>query len=234
MPEFMRGNAVAYLNSSPLPPLDPPGGGERVRHPARRRSTGRRRRGRELPRGIQPPRMLKLLTIHEAYPGHYVQLAYSNRVPSLIRRVLGSGTFASGGWAVYHRADDARPGVPRRRPRPPAPAAQVRPPDGGQRDPRPAGLHAEGMTDEQAMQLLRRSRLPGGRGGRGQDRPPRSSRRPSSRLGFVGRLAFCRLRQKVQRAKATSSTSARFHEAVLSHVDLALVKYLPELYVTDP
>ena len=44
--------------------------------------------------------MLKILTIHEAYPGHYVQLAYSNRVPSLIRRVLSSGTFAEG-WAVY-------------------------------------------------------------------------------------------------------------------------------------
>src|SRR5437763_11134751 len=44
--------------------------------------------------------MLKILTIHEAYPGHYVQLAYSNRHPSLIRRVLSSGTFAEG-WAVY-------------------------------------------------------------------------------------------------------------------------------------
>ena len=44
--------------------------------------------------------MLKILTIHEAYPGHYVQLEYSNRRPSLIRRVLSSGTFAEG-WAVY-------------------------------------------------------------------------------------------------------------------------------------
>ena len=44
--------------------------------------------------------MLKILTIHEAYPGHYVQLEHSNRCPSLIRRVLSSGTFAEG-WAVY-------------------------------------------------------------------------------------------------------------------------------------
>src|SRR5204862_5502289 len=44
--------------------------------------------------------MLQVLTIHEAYPGHYVQLEYSNRVPSPIRRVLGSGVFAEG-WAVY-------------------------------------------------------------------------------------------------------------------------------------
>ena len=44
--------------------------------------------------------MLKILTIHEAYPGHYVQLEYSNRCPSPIRKVLSSGTFAEG-WAVY-------------------------------------------------------------------------------------------------------------------------------------
>src|SRR5579871_2115628 len=44
--------------------------------------------------------ILQILTIHEAYPGHYVQLEYSNRHPSLIRRVLSSGVFAEG-WAVY-------------------------------------------------------------------------------------------------------------------------------------
>src|SRR5207237_3022419 len=44
--------------------------------------------------------MLQILTIHEAYPGHYVQLEYSNRNPSLIRRVLFSGVFAEG-WSVY-------------------------------------------------------------------------------------------------------------------------------------
>src|SRR3989441_8696009 len=44
--------------------------------------------------------MLLVLTVHEAYPGHYVQLEYSNRHPSLLRRVLFSGVFAEG-WAVY-------------------------------------------------------------------------------------------------------------------------------------
>jgi uncharacterized protein (DUF885 family) len=45
-------------------------------------------------------RQLRLLTIHEAVPGHYLQLAWSNRCPSLARAVLGSGVFAEG-WAVY-------------------------------------------------------------------------------------------------------------------------------------
>jgi len=43
---------------------------------------------------------LKILTIHEATPGHYLQLAWSNRCDSLARAVFGSGVFAEG-WAVY-------------------------------------------------------------------------------------------------------------------------------------
>jgi len=45
-------------------------------------------------------RALKILTIHEATPGHYLQLAWSNRCDSLARSVFGSGVFAEG-WAVY-------------------------------------------------------------------------------------------------------------------------------------
>ncbi|MFH0777615.1 MAG: DUF885 domain-containing protein [Candidatus Eisenbacteria bacterium] len=42
----------------------------------------------------------KILCIHEAYPGHYVQLWYANRFPSVVRAILGSGPFVEG-WAVY-------------------------------------------------------------------------------------------------------------------------------------
>jgi len=45
-------------------------------------------------------RMLRLLTIHEAVPGHYLQGAYANRHPSIVRSVFWSGVFAEG-WAVY-------------------------------------------------------------------------------------------------------------------------------------
>jgi uncharacterized protein (DUF885 family) len=45
-------------------------------------------------------RSLRILTIHEAVPGHYLQLDWSNRCPSLPRAVFGSGVFAEG-WAVY-------------------------------------------------------------------------------------------------------------------------------------
>jgi uncharacterized protein (DUF885 family) len=45
-------------------------------------------------------RQIDLTTIHEGTPGHYLQLVYSNRCPSLVRAVFGSGVFIEG-WAVY-------------------------------------------------------------------------------------------------------------------------------------
>ncbi len=44
--------------------------------------------------------MLKDLSVHEAMPGHYVQLFYANQFPSIVRSIFGSGPFIEG-WAVY-------------------------------------------------------------------------------------------------------------------------------------
>ena len=95
MPEFQRGNSTAYLN--PAPPLDPKAASfYAVSPPPKDWDT------RKVESYLQEYNsyMVQILTIHEAYPGHYVQLEYSNRYPSLIRRVLSSGVFAEG-WAVY-------------------------------------------------------------------------------------------------------------------------------------
>jgi uncharacterized protein (DUF885 family) len=48
----------------------------------------------------QNMRQLRLLTVHEAVPGHFLQLAYANRSTSLVRAIFWSGVFAEG-WAVY-------------------------------------------------------------------------------------------------------------------------------------
>jgi uncharacterized protein (DUF885 family) len=45
-------------------------------------------------------RSIHNLTVHEAMPGHYLQLAHANRYPSVLRAVLSSGPFIEG-WAVY-------------------------------------------------------------------------------------------------------------------------------------
>jgi len=46
--------------------------------------------------------MVRNLTVHEAMPGHYLQLAHSNefKAPTLVRAIFQSGTFIEG-WAVY-------------------------------------------------------------------------------------------------------------------------------------
>jgi uncharacterized protein (DUF885 family) len=94
-PEFQRGVAVAYADSpgpldrgqqtfysvSPIPDDWTP---EQTNSFLREYNT----------------RSLHELTIHEAVPGHYVQLWHANRYPGTLRAVLQSGPFVEG-WAVY-------------------------------------------------------------------------------------------------------------------------------------
>lgn len=95
MPEFQRGVALAYCDSPG--PLD---------------------KGLDTYYAISPipddwnpqqvdsflreynSRMVHLLSIHEAMPGHYLEGAHSAKAPSTLRAVLRSGVFAEG-WAVY-------------------------------------------------------------------------------------------------------------------------------------
>jgi uncharacterized protein (DUF885 family) len=95
MPEFQRGFSVAYCDSPG--PLD---------------------KGLDTYYAISPipedwsdaqvdsflreynKRMIHVLTIHEAMPGHYLEGAHSVTHPSTLRAVLRSGPFAEG-WAVY-------------------------------------------------------------------------------------------------------------------------------------
>ncbi len=95
MPEFRRGNSLAYLDNAP--PLDAKATSYyAVSPPPSDWTVG------EVKSFLEEynSHMLQILTIHEAYPGHYVQLERANRTPSLIRRVFQSGPFVEG-WAVY-------------------------------------------------------------------------------------------------------------------------------------
>lgn len=44
--------------------------------------------------------ILQILNIHEAIPGHYTQLVYANKSPSIVKTVFGNGAMIEG-WAVY-------------------------------------------------------------------------------------------------------------------------------------
>lgn len=148
MPEFRRGVAIAYCDApGPLEtggttyyavsptPADWPA--ERVASFYREYNTAQ----------------LVTLTVHEAMPGHVVQLAHArrHRGTTRVRQVLASGSFIEG-WAVHAEEIMSRLGVG-------GPAAEVqrlkmmlRTTLNALLD---AGVHAEGMPESVAMELMR-------------------------------------------------------------------------------
>jgi len=220
MPEFQRGNSIAFLN--PAPPLDPKAASIYAISPpprdwdAHRVQTYMEEYSRH---------MLHVLTIHEAFPGHYVQLEYSNRHPSLIRKVLQSGVFAEG-WAVYTEQVMLNQGYGE-----------------GDLALRLSQLkwylravcnailhykmHCTDMTDEEALLfLMQRAFQSEAEAILKIIRAKQSSCQLSTY--FVGRMAFQRLRRRVQNELGERFELGRFHEACLDHGTLP-VKYLAEV-----
>ena len=147
-------------------------------------------------------RMLRLLTIHEAVPGHYLQGVYANRCPSMARAVFGSGVFAEG-WAVYvtqvmmdagYAADD--------------PALllthwkyYLRSAINALID---VGIHTAGMTEDEAVGLM----IDGGFQEEAQARAKYNRARLSSTqlsTYFVGSLLFWDLEDEVRRRAAVTA-----------------------------
>ena len=97
MPEFKRGQAIAYCDSPG--PLEKNGKTFFAVAPTPNDWSAERKASffREYNNF-----MLRDLTVHEAMPGHYLQLAHANefRAPTLVRAIFQSGTFVEG-WAVY-------------------------------------------------------------------------------------------------------------------------------------
>lgn len=97
MPEFKRGQGIAYCDSPG--PLEKNGETFFACEPTPKDWTKERKESfyREYNNY-----MVRDLTVHEAMPGHYLQLAHANefRAPTLVRAIFQSGTFVEG-WAVY-------------------------------------------------------------------------------------------------------------------------------------
>jgi uncharacterized protein (DUF885 family) len=97
MPEFKRGVAVAYCDAPG--PLEKNAKTFFAVAPTPRDWSNERKESffREYNNY-----MIRDLTVHEAMPGHYLQLAHANefRAPTLVRAIFRSGTFIEG-WAVY-------------------------------------------------------------------------------------------------------------------------------------
>jgi uncharacterized protein (DUF885 family) len=97
MPEFKRGVAIAYCDAPG--PLDKTGKTFFAVAPTPKDWSKERRESffREYNNY-----MIRDLTVHEAMPGHFLQLARANefRAPTFVRAIFQSGAFVEG-WAVY-------------------------------------------------------------------------------------------------------------------------------------
>jgi uncharacterized protein (DUF885 family) len=220
MPEFKRGNSIAYLENAP--PLDataptlyaispPPSD-----WPEARKQTFLEEYNLH---------MLQILTIHEAYPGHFVQLEYANRNPSLIRRINGSGVFIEG-WAVYTEQMmlDQGYGEGDLRLRLMQLKFYLRAVGNAILDNK---MHCADMSDEEALEFLMRRVFQSEAEARLKIiRSKQSSTQLSTY--FVGRMAHYRVRQQVERALGEKFDLGKYHEAVLN-LGSVPVKYLPEL-----
>jgi uncharacterized protein (DUF885 family) len=151
-------------------------------------------------------RMLRLLTIHEAVPGHYLQGVYANRSSSIVRTIFWSGVYAEG-WAVYvtqvmmdagYGADD--------------PALllthwkfYLRSITNALID---VGIHAGGMSEAEAVALM----VDGGFQEEAEARAKYDrARLTSTQLStyFVGSLAFWDLEDEARRRAAASAGSSQ-------------------------
>lgn len=147
MPEYQRGVAVAYCEAPG--PLEPGGSTFFAISPT--------------PSDWKPARvesffkeyneaMVQDLTVHEAMPGHYLQLAHSNafKAPTLVRGIFTSGLFAEG-WAVYAEQEMARAGYGGPEVRMEQLKMRLRVIINAILDQK---IHTQGMTEAQAVQLM--------------------------------------------------------------------------------
>jgi uncharacterized protein (DUF885 family) len=220
MPEFKRGNAIAYMDSAA--PLDPAAVSFFAISPpasdwsAQRTDTFLQEYNKH---------MLQVLTIHEAYPGHYVQLEYAHRVPSLVRKALQSGVYIEG-WAVYteqmmldqgYGFGDLRLRLMQLKFFLRAVANAII----------THQMHCTDISDDDILTFLLDEAFQSEAEAREKITRTKQSNTQLSTY-FVGRTAMYRLRQQIEREMGDKFDLGRYHEAVID-VGSVPVKYLPEL-----
>lgn len=225
MPEFQRGVALAYCD--PPGPLD---------------------QGQKTFYAVSPipedwtdsqvnsflreynTRSIYNLTIHEAMPGHYLQLTHANRYSSPLRAVLASGTFIEG-WAVYAEGMMVEQGFLNRDPlmrliqlkwylRSVANAILDQ------------AIHVDGLSREDALRLMTHDTFQ-------QEREAEAkwvrAQLTAAQLPtyFVGVQEHLALREEARKAWGQEFTLKRYHDAVLSYGSPP-VRYVRELMLELP
>ena len=174
--------------------------------------------------------MIHDLSIHEAMPGHYLQLAHANKFPGTLRAVLGSGPFVEG-WAVYGEALMMEHGYLANDPlyQLTVLKMRLRSVTNTLLD---IGIHTEGMTRDQAMALMMQTAFQQEREAAGKwTRASLSSVQLLSY--FTGYEEHRELRAEAERRWGAKFALRQYNDAVLSHGSPP-VKYVRELLFDLP
>jgi uncharacterized protein (DUF885 family) len=211
VPPFMQGAVVAYFMAAPA--LEPEAAHTYYLSP--------------VPDDWEPARAASFLReynrhalqsvgIHEAYPGHYVQQAFANAHPRLLRRVLWNSAFAEG-WAVYVErrlvaAGFGGDGAAGDRLKLISAKMALRTMANALLD---QGMHTRGWSDEQALELMVDQTY--------QEHAEAQAKllRAKTTAGqlstyFVGSEEMDDLRRDVEAARGAAFDAARFHADVLA------------------
>ncbi|WP_386746196.1 DUF885 domain-containing protein [Agrilutibacter niabensis] len=225
MPEFQRGVSVAYCDSpGPLDkgldtfyavsPIPDDWSKEQVDSFLREYNT----------------RSIHELSIHEAMPGHYLQIAHANKHPSTLRAVLGSGSFIEG-WAMYGEKVMADAGYMDN-----DPLMQLIQRKWALRAMANAvldqAIHVDGMSRDDAMKLMtvttfQQEREAAGKWVRAQ---LTSAQLPTY---FVGYSEHLDLRNEVQKREGDKFNLKAFHDKLLSYGSPP-VRFASELMLDEP
>lgn len=170
---------------------------------------------------------MKILSIHEALPGHYVQLYYANRHPSLVRAAFGSGVMIEG-WAHYTEDMMVNAGL-------------------GGDDPRYSlvekkwklrgianaiidqKIHAERMTEQAALDLMINETFQEESEANGKWRRAQLT---STQLTtyFTGYILFLELLEDYKKQEGEYFVLKKFHEELLSYGSIP-IRYIREMMI---
>jgi len=169
--------------------------------------------------------ILQILNIHEAIPGHYTQLIYSNQSPSIIKSLFGNGAMIEG-WAVYTERMMLEEGY-------------------GNNEPEmwlmyykwhlrvvcntilDYSVHNLNMSDKEAMELLTRDAFQEEAEARGKWRRV-SLTQVQLCSYFTGYTEIYELREEIKKKRGAAFNLKQFHEEFLSYGS-APVKYIRKL-----
>lgn len=158
--------------------------------------------------------MIHDLSIHEAMPGHYLQLDHANRTDDVLRAYLGSGPFVEG-WAVYAEGVMKDEGYLNGDPlfQLTVLKMRLRSVTNTLLD---IGIHTEGMTRDQAMDLMQKGAFQAEREAAGKwVRANLSSVQLLSY--FTGYTEHMALREEAKQRWGKDYTLRRYNDTVLSY-----------------